>query len=97
MAAAAIADTAITAIHVALVRIAPYSAGERQKARVASYRATHPTFEAYCRERWGFTASRARQMIRAAKTVTAGNASARTERKIRRAISAPARARQDEG
>jgi len=54
-----------------------------------SYRATHPTFEAYCRERWGFSSSRARQMIRAAKAVTSGNASGKTEREIRRAISSP--------
>jgi hypothetical protein len=54
-----------------------------------SYKATHPTFEAYCRERWGFTASRARQMIRAAKAVTTGNASGKTEREIRQAISSP--------
>jgi hypothetical protein len=34
------------------------------------YRESHPTFEAYCRDRWGFTASRARQMIAAVRTVT---------------------------
>jgi hypothetical protein len=27
------------------------------------YRETHETFEAYCRERWGFNDSRARQLI----------------------------------
>jgi hypothetical protein len=31
------------------------------------YRSTHETFEAYCRERWGFQGSRGRQMIAAAK------------------------------
>ena len=35
------------------------------------YRATHRTFEDYCRDRWGFVASRARQLIAAAETVTA--------------------------
>ena len=35
------------------------------------YRATHGTFDNYCRERWGFVASRARQLIAAAETVTA--------------------------
>ncbi len=35
------------------------------------YRATHRTFEEYCRDRWGFVASRARQLIAAAETVTA--------------------------
>ncbi len=34
------------------------------------YRETHATFEDYCRARWGFDASRARQLISAAKTVT---------------------------
>lgn len=34
------------------------------------YRADHDTFEAYCRDRWGFVASRARQLIGAAQTVT---------------------------
>lgn len=34
------------------------------------YRETHATFEDYCRERWDFDASRARQLIVAAKTVT---------------------------
>lgn len=34
------------------------------------YKELHPTFEEYCVERWGFTASRARQMIAAVKTVT---------------------------
>ncbi len=35
------------------------------------YRETHAAFEGYCRERWGFSGSRGRQMIAAAKTVTA--------------------------
>lgn len=34
------------------------------------YRKDFDTFEAYCRERWGFSDSRARQLIGAAKTVT---------------------------
>ena len=34
------------------------------------YREAHPTFEDYCRDRWEFDASRARQLISAAKTVT---------------------------
>lgn len=33
------------------------------------YRAKYPTFEAYCRERWGFNASRARQLIGAASVM----------------------------
>lgn len=33
------------------------------------YRAAHPTFEAYCKERWGFTSSRARQLVAAAEVV----------------------------
>ncbi len=32
------------------------------------YRDTHPTFEAYCKERWRMVASRARQLIAAAET-----------------------------
>jgi len=51
------------------------------------YRETHSTFEAYCRERWGFVASRARQLIAAAKTVTvvtaAGLPAPTTERQAR--------------
>jgi hypothetical protein len=31
------------------------------------YRETHPTFEVYCEERWGFTDSRAKQLIRASQ------------------------------
>jgi hypothetical protein len=34
------------------------------------YRATHATFAEYCRERFGFSDSRGRQLIAAAKTVT---------------------------
>lgn len=34
------------------------------------YRKGFDTFEAYCRERWGFSDSRARQLIGAAQTVT---------------------------
>lgn len=34
------------------------------------YRKDFETFEAYCRDRWGFSDSRARQLIGAAKTVT---------------------------
>jgi hypothetical protein len=33
------------------------------------YRETHPTFEMFCREHWGFAASRARQLIGAAELV----------------------------
>lgn len=34
------------------------------------YRAKHSLFEDYCRERWGFSDSRARQLVGAARTVT---------------------------
>lgn len=34
------------------------------------YRTTHDTFEAYCRERWGWSASRARQLIGASEVAT---------------------------
>ena len=37
----------------------------------ALYRGTHKTFEAYCRDRWGFVASRARQMIAASDALAA--------------------------
>jgi len=40
------------------------------------YRATHKTFEAFCKEKWGYNSSRARQLIAAtetAKSVTTGN------------------------
>lgn len=36
------------------------------------YRETHPTFEAYCRDRWGFTDRRARQLIAASRQVESG-------------------------
>jgi hypothetical protein len=56
------------------------------------YRETHATFESYCRERWDFDASRARQLISAAKTVTVvtvggrpAPASERIVRELRRA------------
>lgn len=35
------------------------------------YRQSHNTFETYCRERFGFSDSRGRQLIAAARTVTA--------------------------
>jgi hypothetical protein len=34
------------------------------------YREDHPTFESYCEARWGFQASRARQLIAAANVAT---------------------------
>lgn len=34
------------------------------------YRATHPTFEHYCRERWGFGGRRARQLMAASEVGT---------------------------
>jgi hypothetical protein len=34
------------------------------------YRASHGTFDEYCRDRWGWTASRARQLMGAAETAT---------------------------
>jgi hypothetical protein len=40
------------------------------------YRATHKTFEAFCKEKWGYNSSRARQLIAAsttAESVTTGN------------------------
>src|SRR6266540_534193 len=57
------------------------------------YRATHKTFDDYCRERWGFSDSRGRQLISAAKAVTAGNGFEgrpvpKTEREARRVIAA---------
>ncbi len=52
------------------------------------YRQTHSTFKAYCDERWGFSDSRGRQLIAAAKTVTdvtvAGLPAPRTEGEARR-------------
>lgn len=35
------------------------------------YRSTHPTFEAYCKERWGFSRIQAHRLIEASETVTA--------------------------
>jgi len=51
------------------------------------YRQSHKTFEWYCRERFGFSDSRGRQLIAAARTVTAvteqGLPAPRTEREAR--------------
>lgn len=51
------------------------------------YRATHGTFEDYCRERWGFNDSRARQLIIAAETAmeleTVTNVTVRNEGQAR--------------
>ena len=51
------------------------------------YRAEHRTFEEYCRRRWGWTSSRARQLIGAAETVTnvtaIGGAAPETESQAR--------------
>lgn len=51
------------------------------------YRHTHSTFETYCNERFGFSDSRGRQLIAAAKTVTAvterGLPAPKTEREAR--------------
>lgn len=59
---------------------------EIREARL--YRHTHATFDAYCKERFTFTASRGRQLILAAKTVTdvtlAGLSAPRTEGEARR-------------
>ena len=38
--------------------------------RCGLYRDSHGTFEQYCQDRWGFTATRARQLIGAAETAT---------------------------
>ncbi|HET7037948.1 MAG TPA: hypothetical protein VFI42_19905, partial [Thermomicrobiaceae bacterium] len=48
------------------------------------YRETHTTFEAYCRERWGFTSSRARQLIGASRQATVTAVTPRTEWEARR-------------
>jgi DNA N-6-adenine-methyltransferase (Dam) len=52
------------------------------------YRQTQPTFEAYCKARFGFSDSRGRQLIAGAKTVTAvtllGLPAPETEREARR-------------
>ncbi len=51
------------------------------------YRETHETFQAYCQERFGFSDSRGRQLIAAARTVTAvtqqGLPAPKTEREAR--------------
>lgn len=51
------------------------------------YRQSHPTFDAYCQERWGWTAGRARQLIGAAETATnvaiAGGTAPATESQAR--------------
>jgi hypothetical protein len=51
------------------------------------YRETHKTFEGYCRERFGFSSSRGRQLIAATRTVTAvtqlGIPAPKTEREAR--------------
>lgn len=51
------------------------------------YRETHKTFQAYCQARFGFSDSRGRQLIAAAKTVTAvtqqGLPAPKTEREAR--------------
>lgn len=51
------------------------------------YRDGYETFEAYCGQRWGFTSSRARQLVGAAETVTAvtsaGGSPPTTEREAR--------------
>lgn len=53
------------------------------------YREINHTFEGYCRERWGFSSSRARQLIAAAEvaqnleSVTSGNTTLLSERSIR--------------
>lgn len=59
---------------------------EVREARL--YRAEHVTFKAYCEQRWGFSDSRGRQLIAAAKTVTdvtvAGLPAPKTEGEARR-------------
>lgn len=58
------------------------------------YRETHDTFEAYCQERWDWTASRARQLIGATEvvqqieSVTPGNTPP-TEKHARELVSVP--------
>lgn len=55
------------------------------------YRATHPTFEAYCRERWGFSRSHGYRLIRAAELAELSpTGDIRNERQAR-AILEPAR------
>jgi hypothetical protein len=54
------------------------------------FRETYRTFAAYCKDRWGFTASRSRQLIDAAETVTtvtlSGLPAPVTERQIRELV-----------
>jgi hypothetical protein len=57
------------------------------------YRATHRTFEAYCQARWNFGASRARQLILAERSVTAGNAPAGVNERQVRALARGARSK----
>lgn len=52
------------------------------------YRAGHETFEAYCKERWGFTSSRARQLVAAAE-VTKQFPTVTNERQARVVTSVP--------
>ena len=47
------------------------------------YRETHATFEAYCRERWGFTRMRASQLIESAKASSSVNNCLQTESQAR--------------
>ena len=47
------------------------------------YRQTHDTFEAYCKERWGFTRMRASQLISAAETSASVNHGLQSERQAR--------------
>jgi hypothetical protein len=57
------------------------------------YRETHPTFEAYCQERWGFSARRAYQLIEAKRTAgrlrTSGSQEAPMNERQARAIAHP--------
>lgn len=61
------------------------------------YRTTHETFEAYCQERWGWSSSRARQLIGAhevVESVTRGNTEPpETEKHARELIRVPAEQR----
>jgi len=61
------------------------------------YRATHPTFQAYCRERWGFHAQNGYRLIQAAKLIREREraglpppTSAREAQRMRTAARAPA-------
>lgn len=59
------------------------------------YRETHNTFDEYCQERWGWTASRSRQLIGASdvvqsiESVTSGNGLPPTEKHARALVSVP--------